>query len=128
MTFRTLARFNERARQPLFYMARILVKKLTIGLDEDTLLLVSIAGDGVVTIVDKPAQGRRKRGQQQRTLVVDIKDLWNQRGDAPKVESVFDELLRRMPVADFTEVPEKVGYKVKVWLRNELKKMTEVAE
>lgn len=92
-----------------------------MSLDEDTVLVALIQDDGTVTIADKPATGRRKRGTQPKVVTVDLVDVWKHREDSAAVETVFDDLLRKMPVADFTGTPEKVGYQAKVWLMKQLR-------
>lgn len=92
-----------------------------MSLDEDTVLVAMIQDDGTVTIADKPVAGRRKRGTQPKVVTIALVDVWKHREDPAGVESVFDRILKRMPVADFAGTPEKVGYQAKVWLMRQLK-------
>lgn len=104
----------------------------SFGINEDDALdlVAEFRDDGTIAIREEPVDRKLKRGEKLPEVVINVRDTWtagkkkaSTAAAAPKeIETVIDKVLARLPVADLTGTPEKVGYQAKVWLMRELKK------
>ena len=104
----------------------------SFGIDEvnATDLVAEFRDDGTIAIREEPVDRKLKRGEKLPEIVIDVRDTWEAgkkkaqtAAAAPKeIESVIDRILAKLPIADLSGTPEKVGYHAKVWLMRELKR------
>lgn len=98
------------------------------GVEDDEDLVVELADDGSLRIRAEPVTRRLRRGEVLPEVVVDVRKTWDERkkDDASphQIERIIDRVIARLPIADLSGTPEKVGYQAKVWLLNELRRET----
>ena len=91
-------------------------------------LVAEFREDGTIAIREEPVDRKLKRGEKLPEVVINVMDTWTSgknkvTNDAPKaIESSIDRILARLPVADLSGPPERVGYQAKVWLMRELQR------
>lgn len=87
-------------------------------------LVVSLHPDNRITIHKEPTDRKLRRGEELPEIAIDIEEAWANRVDDTPVsdlESRIDRVVRKLPIADLSGPPEKVGYIAKSWLMRELK-------
>jgi hypothetical protein len=104
----------------------------SFGIDEEnaTDLVAEFRDDGTIAIREEPVDRKLKRGEKLPEVVINIRETWdagkkkaNNAAAAPKaIESAIDRVIARLPIADLSGSPDKVGYNAKAWLMNELQK------
>lgn len=102
------------------------------GIDEEsaTDMVAEFRDDGTVAIREEPVDRKLKRGEKLPEVVINVRDTWeagkkkaSTAKAAPKeIESAIDRVIARLPIADLTGTPEKVGYHAKAWLMRELQR------
>lgn len=103
--------------------------KLTrsFGIADGEDYVVELNEDGYITFRREPADRKLRRREEVPSVRLHVSevcaDLTIPKGD---VESILEQIARRVPIADFSEEtsPHKIPYKVKVWLMNALKEIT----
>lgn len=104
----------------------------SFGIDEETAtdMVAEFRDNGTIAIREEPVNRKLKRGEKLPEIVINIRETWeagkkkaSNAAAAPKeIESAIDRVLARLPIADLSGTPEKVGYQAKVWLMRELKR------
>lgn len=104
----------------------------SFGIDEETALdlVAELRDDGTIAIREEPVDRKLKRGEKLPEVVINIRETWdagkkkasNAKAAPKEIESAIDRVLARLPIADLSGPPEKVGYQAKVWLMKELQK------
>lgn len=104
----------------------------SFGIDEENAidLVAEFRDDGTIAIREEPVDRKLKRGEKLPEVVINVRETWNagkkkatNASAAPKaIESAIDRVIAKLPIADFSGTPDKVGYQAKVWLMNELQK------
>lgn len=99
----------------------------SLGSIENQDFVATLQGDRKLELRLEPLDRRMKRGEKCESMVVDLEELWDARAKPKEIptDSFVDDLIRKLPIADFSGAPDKVGYAAKVWLLNELKKLRE---
>lgn len=97
------------------------------GITNDEDLVVSLCPDNRVTIHKEPVDRKLRRGEKLPEVTIDIEEAWANRKDdqvdnstLSELESRIDRVIRKLPIADLSGSPEKVGYIAKSWLMREL--------
>lgn len=104
----------------------------SFGIDEKaaTDLVVEFRDNGTIAIREEPVDRKLKRGEKLPEVVISVRETWdagkkkasNAAATPKAIESAIDRVIAKLPIADFSGAPDKVGYQVKVWLMNELQK------
>lgn len=104
----------------------------SFGIDEETAtdLVAEFRDDGTIAIREEPVDRKLKRGEKLPEVVINVRETWNSgkkkannAAAAPKaIESAIDRVLAKLPIADLSGSPDKIGYHAKAWLIKELQK------
>jgi hypothetical protein len=93
------------------------MKRIRIGRDGDD-VEASVFADGLVQLLEKKV----RRGTTPRSMSFNLMDVWD-KGGTDGLGQALDEMIRRLPIADFGNDPAKVAYRAKAWLMAELTKL-----
>ena len=94
----------------------------SLGVDGNEDTVVEIRDDRTVVIRKEPTDRRLGRGEKLPEVVIDVDDAWEKGNAASNAEAKVDQLLSALHTADFSgQTPEKIEYKMRVWLINKLK-------
>lgn len=104
----------------------------SFGIDEETStdLVAEFRDDGTIAIREEPADRKLKRGEKLPEVVINVRETWdagkkkatNAAAAPMAIESAIDRVMARLPIADLSGSPEKVGYQAKAWLMRELRR------
>ena len=104
----------------------------SFGIDEINAvdLVAEMRDDGTISIREEPVDRKLKRGEKLPEVIIDVRETWeggkkkaSNAAAAPKeIESAIDRILAKLPIADLSGDPDKVGYRAKVWLMKELQR------
>ena len=99
----------------------------SLGVTDETDFVAELRSDGILQLREEPVGRRLGRGEKLPSLDIDLRLLWEQgkKAEAPDPSNWLDELIAAIPIADFNGSPDKVGYQVKVWVLNYLKRKNE---
>lgn len=97
----------------------------SVGIEDGSDLVVELRPGGKLRLFLEPVARRLRRNESLPDVEFDLREMWEARADAASRVDWVTGLIKKLPVADFSGPPEKVGYKVQVWLLAELKKMHE---
>ena len=99
----------------------------SLGADDETDFVAELRADGILQLREEQVGRRIGRGEKLPSLDLDLRLLWEQgkKTEAPEPANWLDEMIAAIPVADFSGTPEKLGYQVKVWVLNYLKRKNE---
>jgi hypothetical protein len=106
----------------------------SFGIDEINArdLVVEFRDNGTVAIREEPVDRKLKRGEKLPEVEINVRETWEAGKNkathsvakaAPKeLESAIDRVIAKLPIADLSGDPEKVGYRAKAWLMKELQR------
>jgi hypothetical protein len=104
----------------------------SFGIDEETAtdLVAEFRDNGTIAIREEPADRKLKRGEKLPEVVINVLETWNagkkkanNAAATPReITSAIDRVLARLPIADLSGSPDKVGYQAKAWLMHELQR------
>jgi hypothetical protein len=102
----------------------------SFGNEEGEELVVELDAKGFVVFRREPLFRRRKRGEKHPELKLNVAEVMDNLSTpqvtAGEVESILDQLLKKLPVAKFEgDTPAKMAYNLKVWMLQSLKEYTE---
>jgi hypothetical protein len=109
------------------------VLRRSLGVDDDVDTVIEIHPDGTLCAYEE-STARKRRGSTVRKVSIDIREILDgcrkqDRYQKPSTaESWVDSIVRRIPIADFGNDSARVCYRVKVWLLQELKRISEDGE
>lgn len=106
----------------------------SFGIDEINALdlVVELRDNGTIAIREEPVDRKLKRGEKLHEIEINVRDTWDVGKKkathavakaAPKeIESAIDRVIAKLPIADLSSTPARVGYQAKAWLMKELQR------
>jgi len=95
----------------------------SFGIEDETDTVVLLSEEGTVTVRKEPVR-RLRKGEQCPEATVTVDALWETRErpleSKDELTKFVDNLVSRIPIADFGITDPKADYKVKAWLLKQL--------
>ena len=96
----------------------------SFGITDGDDLVAEFRDDGTISIREEPTERKLRRGEKLPEVVLNVREVWETRKNAQSAEdakSLIEKVCAKLPIADLSGTPERVGYQAKVWLLNALK-------